>query len=751
MKAPKFSRRKGNAKHSAAAGRKNSKRAGGRAGAKQGNPPGKDRKKGGKRPDSSAAEKPNSDRREDGQSDAKVPPWVETFLAELQSTKNSSLPYERIEALAELSDTQLAIVFLKFKEILGRKLITGDFRKAIKETRARQRKTEAEDANRRRVGGQPYRISNGCMVRIVEKTDGAEIVPLANFVATITQDITEDDGVETKRFLGIEAQQGGGVYSFIIQASKLSSMEWAIENIGPTAIVNPNQRDWARAAVQSLSANIQEQRIFTHTGWRKVGDTSFYLHAAGAIGPAGAVLDVDVSLSGPLAHYKLALPSSKQELIEAIRASLRMIGLTKAGAEHITFVLLAAVYRACLKGCDFSIWIAGPTGVFKTEIAALAQQHYGPAMNSRRLPSSFASTANSLEVVAFGAKDALFVIDDFAPEGTMQDVNRHHASAGRILRAAGNSQGRGRLSSDARLREAKPPRGLLLVTAEDLPKGQSIRGRTFMIEIAEGDIGIDELTRCQVDAASGDYARALGAYVRHIAAKYDRVQAEYPARFAELRGKATRAHSRTPGIVADLQLGFELFLDFAVEVGAITKAERDDFTKRCWAALNKVARAQRVQQAASEPAHRFLELLRAAITSGDAHIASLDGGEPDDPAKWGWRTIGTPDYERWAGGGHCIGWLEGSDLYLEPTASYVVAQEIGRGTGEPLVVSETTLRKRLHEKKLLASIDKKRETYKVRKTVQGRKTDVLHLRASTLTEPPAPFADRGAEKEKFRC
>jgi hypothetical protein len=428
-----------------------------------------------------------------------------------------------------------------------------------------------------------------------------------------------------------------------------------------------------------------------------------------------------------------------------------LIGLTKAAAEHITFVVLAAVYRACLRGCDFSIWIAGPTGVFKTEIAALARQHYGPTMNSRRLPGNFSSTANSLEVLAFWAKDAVLTLDDFAPYGSMQDVARYHATADRILRAAGNRQGRGSLSSDTSLREAKPPRGLIIVTGEDLPKGQSIRGRTFMIEIAQGDIDAAALTECQADAASGDYARALAAYIRAIAVKYDRVQAEYPTRFAALREKATRAHSRTPGIVADLQLGFELFLDFAVEAGAIMGTEREDFANRCWAALEKVARAQRVQQVAGEPAHRFLELLRAAISSGDAHVAGLDGLEPSDPAKWGWRTIGTGDNERFAEAGSRIGWLEGANLYLEPTVSYVVAQDIGRGTGEPLVVSETTLRKRLHEAKLLASVDRARQTYKVRKRVQGRVMEVLHLRASVLTEATPQSANRAAGTEKFRC
>jgi hypothetical protein len=684
------------------------------------------------------------------QSGSGDPKSVEHLLAELRRTRDIRILYDNIAMLAELSEAKAAVVYQELKGILGRELNQTDFRKAIKEARARQRESNAESEKQRGHGGHPYRIADGTMVRVAQNKNGSEIIPLTNFIATIERDIREDNAVEITRFFGIEAILRERTISFIIPASQLSSMNWPIEHIGPAAIVYPNQKDWARAAVQSLSLNIREETIFTHTGWRKVGDAVLYLHAAGAIGAAGAVTNIHVRLSGPLGHYELELPNSEKELIEAIRASLRIIGLAKH-AEHITYVLLAAVYRACLRGCDFTLWICGPTGVFKTEVAALAQQHFGPAMNARHLPGNFSSTGNSLEVLAFGAKDALLVIDDFAPQGGLQDVARYHAAADRILRAAGNNQGRGRLSSDARLRETKQSRGLIISTGEDLPKSQSIRGRTFMVEVAQGDIDASALTKCQADAASGVYARAMAGFIQFIAARYDKVQSEYSGLFAARRDKATRAHPRTPAIVADLDLGFKLFLDFGVAAGAITDAERERQAKRCWAALEKVARAQRVRQEASEPAHRFLELLRASILSFAAHVASLDGANPLNAAQWGWRKTVIGDCERWAGAGKCIGWLDGSNLYLEPTASYLVAQEVGRGTGEPLVVSERTLRRRLHENGLLASVDATRETLTVRKRVQGRETPVLHLLANALHSPIArPTAEDG-ETEEFKC
>lgn len=319
------------------------------------------------------------------------------------------------------------------------------------------------------------------------------------------------------------------------------------------------------------------------------------------------------------------------------------------------------------------------------------------------------------EALAFAAKDALLVIDDFAPHGSMQDIARYHGAADRILRAAGNNQGRGRLSSDARLREAKPPRGLVVATGEDMPRGQSIRGRTLIIEVAAGDVRTEALTECQVVAAKGVYSRAMGGFVQWLAGQFEQVQTGFQPRVFELRSRATRAHSRTPGIVADLYAGFELFLEFATTIGAIAPSEQPELGACCWAALNTVARSQRAQQDASEPTHRFLELLRAAILSGEAHVAGLNRGAPGEDGEWGWHLTGSADHQRFINRGKCVGWLDGSSLYLEPTASFGVAQDLGRATGEPLVVSRATLKKRLKEKGLLASIDVPRETLRRRK------------------------------------
>ena len=157
-----------------------------------------------------------------------------------------------------------------------------------------------------------------------------------------------------------------------------------------------------------------------------------------------------------LERYLLPDPPYRTELRDALRASLRLLDVA---GEAAVFPLYCAVWRAPLAGCDSGQHLVGPTGSGKSELAALAQQHYGAGLDARHLPGNWSSTDNALESLAFVAKDALVVVDDFCPGGRQYDVQAMHRKADRLFRAQGNTSGRQRLSRDSTLRAARPPKG----------------------------------------------------------------------------------------------------------------------------------------------------------------------------------------------------------------------------------------------------------------------------------------------------
>jgi hypothetical protein len=182
-----------------------------------------------------------------------------------------------------------------------------------------------------------------------------------------------------------------------------------------------------------------------------------------------------------------------------------------------------------------------------------------------------------------------------------------------------------------------------------------------------------------------------------------------------------------------LQCAWEIFLEFALEAGAIGRAEKQELEKRNERALDQLAALQAHYQAASDPASRFVALLKAALACGHAHVADRRGKSPEEPAVWGWQR--KPAGRGWVPQGVRIGWVAGSDLFLEPAASYQVAQKMAGAEGIP--VSEQTLRHRLRERGLLASIDTGRQMVLVRRTLDGGYRQVLHLKASDVGQPAA--------------
>jgi hypothetical protein len=127
-----------------------------------------------------------------------------------------------------------------------------------------------------------YREHAGCIQMRRESKEGVvSWVTLTNFTARIVADITLDDDVETTKTFEIEATLCGRVTRFTIPSHQFASLNWAAEKLGARAIVQPGQMIAKRAAVaiQVLSGEIPESRVFAHTGWRRIDDTWVFLHA----------------------------------------------------------------------------------------------------------------------------------------------------------------------------------------------------------------------------------------------------------------------------------------------------------------------------------------------------------------------------------------------------------------------------------------------------------------------------------------
>src|SRR6266849_4281059 len=370
-------------------------------------------------------------------------------------------------------------------------------------------------------------------------------LPLANFTARIVTEIQRDDGVDSTREFQIEARLGGQTRRLMVAAGQFASLKWVTEQLGARAVIAAGMgiKDQVREAIQLLSSTqIVERTIYGHSGWRKLEGRWAYLHGGGALGASLAVAGVETSLPAALAPFILPAPPTGAELRSAIRASLAVLDLAP---DRVMVPTLGAVWRSILGTVDFSVFVYGATGRFKTALAALLQQHFGSGFAAHLLPGTWASTANFNERLAFIVKDATIVIDDFRPD--IVERRRLEGEADRLLRAAANGAGRGRLKSDTSLRPAHPPRALILSTGEEQPSGERpdrtrIPGRgdrPDATERAPTGRGLWPLR-----AGDGRIHRVAGAQARRGPRRYDRGSQQVSRAGGARRSSPSRARHR---------------------------------------------------------------------------------------------------------------------------------------------------------------------------------------------------------------
>lgn len=591
------------------------------------------------------------------------------------------------------------------------------------------------------TGHSPYVETEDGIVWNKHTKDGPVPTLLANFRARIVSNLIRDDGVEQQRVLEIEAGVRGRTTRVSLPSAEFVGMNWPVRYLGSDAILSPGMglRDHARAAIQHLSGSAPCRVVYTHLGWRLIDGERCFLTTTGALGTSGLRTDIHVELPAELSRYALPAPPEAERRRTAILASLALLDV---GANDLLAVPLAAAYRAVLGDADFAVHHHGKTNTFKTECAVLVLMHFGPAWTRKGL-LSWLGTGNSIEYFAFVAKDVPLIVDDFVPTGTVHDIARKQQEAERVFRGQGNLSGRSRLRADGSARATRWARGIVISTGEEIPRGQSLGTRYVGVAFEEGAVSQAALRAAQRKGRENLYAAAMSAYLAWLAPRLDDIRAGLDERVAAIRDRiGDSSYRRMATNSAELFVGIDLFLEFAQGAGAISGDEAVSYRERFWNAFLAADAEHRAIVGAGDPAPRFVELVRSALTSGLGHLASMAGAAPDQPDLYGWRETDDGPRRTVRPQGDRIGWVDADDIFLDREASLRVAQKAAATAGDVLPVSGITLMRRLKETGLLASTDEGRGRLTVRRTVGAARREVIHLKRGALypgdgaDEPP---------------
>jgi hypothetical protein len=612
-----------------------------------------------------------------------------------------------------------------------------------------------------------YVIKNGAFHQIKMVKDGegglrSVDFPLCDFTCRIVEEVTQDDGLADTTFLRIEGRRANGALLPLVDVPAksfyASQGNWANEHWGTLPFIYPGaaKKDNLRACIHlfsQLNGDVPRRQVFRFTGWKKINDTWNYLTGSGAIADSGLVDGVEVDLgAGHMGRYQLPAPLVGEPLKVAVADTLALLDACPS-KPHIGVALLAAVARAPLGEChptDFAVWMHGLTGSKKSAVAAIALAFFG-TFTARSFPGNWSDSVNDAEAKSHQAKDAIFVMDDFKPSVSQTEAAKLHAMAERLIRNTGNQAGRGRRDSTMQAKAAPYNRSMMLVTAEDLPRGQSLLGRLLILELTRADVDNTVLTRLQQAAQVGSLDGLMSAYLQWLAPRLDQLKKDFPKNIETFRNAAlcdglASSHPRAPEIYANLAAGAETFLEFLEDTGMMTSEQSNVLLSTVETELRRAFSEQGAYQTDQDETERFLQLLRAAFSSGNAHIACRlnQGPPPSRPFAWGWRDAGSDlsGGKNYSPMGDCMGWFcdasgtNPAEVRLQQDTAFKIVQQFARSQGDSFLISASSLWRRMHEKGLIVHTEPDKERNRprlaVKRIVAGQNKRVMVLSADLI-------------------
>jgi hypothetical protein len=365
------------------------------------------------------------------------------------------------------------------------------------------------------------------------------------------------------------------------------------------------------------------------------------------------------------------------------------------------------------------------------------QSHYGTAMNARKLPASWNSTSNALEALAYRAKDALIVIDDYVVVGASYQQRSLAGKVDQVIRAQGNQAGRTRLNDTSSIQGTMFPRGIILGTGEDVPEGHSIRGRMLIAELSPGDITASALTKAQSSRPS--YSKALANWIQWIATSKagDQIKAKADNYRDTMLGLG---HARTPSILGDLMGTAELIGLWCVENKWLSTKQATDFVTKAMESLKEAGESQKQYLKTADPIEIFTATVRTMLSQQIAHLKTKNGGVPYNAELYGWlATQGHGEEKSYKACGPCIGWIdaEREELLLDPNALPLIKKK----SDGKLTVTDQTFAKRLKDANLLVRVDATRQRNTVRVTLEGHPRNVLAMKMDDVLSDEGEGSD----------
>lgn len=536
---------------------------------------------------------------------------------------------QAITACADLDPIAWAVERKRIKDICGEDYRLTDLDRMHKRAQRDAHKVAVSSGS---LPTERYFTEDGCILYERFTAHGKSRSVVASWTGRILEWITAvDDDSQTEHVMRLELTHTGKTITLDVPSELFGDANAVTRFIAGRAgglyTVRAGMNKHLVPALLALSGEPVQKTTYRFIGWTKVDGKWIYVSPTASI-TANGIMEQPPTVELEARHRDYGLSnadwSRSMEAFKAVRDALP----SDLAPALLTFAMLPMVQRFFPAAAPRpAVHLVGTTSSGKSQTAAHLTSFYGEFTRDTP-PSQWGDTVNMVESLGFPLADALYWVDDY------KSCYADERNFTRFLQSYSRGMGRGRLTREAKIRQERPCRGLLLSTGETTLEGEaSVLARMLVLEIppwerrdpggslnAQADSKRDDLPGFTAHFAAWIARRADdGTLTKQITERFDDNVRNFRDKLKSA-GSGQANGGRMIQNWAVLLTVYELLRDFLTEHNA-------ENALPLWTdVLTQTVQAVQHERAGE----MFLNTLAQLLASGDAQIASPTH-DPDAP------------------------------------------------------------------------------------------------------------------------
>lgn len=500
------------------------------------------------------------------------------------------------------------------------------------------------------------------MVSITD--NGSEITDFAVVLLENEQHHTLDG---TKHFMKILVlSKDVPPKTILVELSKIGSNNW-IDELGPKYYYEKGAIALIEKILRLMAKYAPDNHNYEYSGWSTDGENIYIFNG------------------NPLGGDKWDTYKAKDTCMYAL--DMLSVAPHSLTIPLLSVALLSLVHSRLMDQGDYFkgvICITALTQSFKTTLASL----FFDFRNGREATTNFEATTTAIVRSIGNNRDAVAIVDDYKPGVSRTESNTMVSKLSKIVRMASDNSGGIQKAGTGNSTTANVAQGLVAVTAEPFQlEVQSTLARLLVLEMKRKDVDVEKLTYFQDNHQR--YRDFIQGFICYIASKgvdeycrklINRFRNERNALRDKLTDKDMPVDNRTFDMCTWLWLSFSGFLDYALNLGAITQEQFESYSNESQTVFTSIIEHQAERVAELGPIRQFFLGLRVLYDTNEVKIQKLqprnNGFYADDSKE-------------------SIGFTKKGCIYLKNGDAIQAVINYWHHNGRDYLMSETALRKAL--------------------------------------------------------